>query len=403
MDTIDELGRRAARTALAEAEAYTDVEAGLARILADEEDVDWNVDGGSRRGWVVVLAAAAAVVAAVTAGVVWSQEDPSPRLVPGTSPEVTPAPTTPATPELTTPATPAPTTPTTEAPTTTTPPTTTSLPPDDSSPLATLAEAIGASTAIATEPGKVSVFTAGTTMEVATPRDAYVQTDGDFLWWYIITGETSRSAAATLDGTIVCEVEGAIHRVRQEADGGYVASVERPDEIAGIGEEIAVPNYAVDCDTGAIEPIEPVSWRWEVGTRRIERIGDSTFTSSHDAEGNGDVTNEAGISINGDDYAGQHTFSADGSRVVYGDMDALATPHVTNVLRSRDTTSGELLWSAELDRPVGLTYWYGDRIVALAPADGVPGGPYEAVIVLDALTGDVIETVPTTLDLAFVD
>ena len=53
MDTIDELGRRAARTALAEAEAYTDVEAGLARILADEEDVDWNVDGGGRRrgGW----------------------------------------------------------------------------------------------------------------------------------------------------------------------------------------------------------------------------------------------------------------------------------------------------------------------------------------------------------------
>ena len=105
MDTIDELGRRAARTALAEAEAYTDVDAGLARILADDEDVEWNADGGSRRGWVVVLAAAAAVVAAVTAGVVWSQDDPSPRLVPGTPPEVTPAPTTPATPEPTTPAT----------------------------------------------------------------------------------------------------------------------------------------------------------------------------------------------------------------------------------------------------------------------------------------------------------
>ena len=50
MDTIDELGRRAARTALAEAEAYTDVEAGLARILADQEDVAWNIDSGRRRG-----------------------------------------------------------------------------------------------------------------------------------------------------------------------------------------------------------------------------------------------------------------------------------------------------------------------------------------------------------------
>ena len=173
-----------------------------------------------------------------------------------------------------------------------------------------------------------------------------------------------------------------------------MASVERPDEIAGISEEIAVPNYAVDCDTGSIEPIEPVSWRWEVGTRRIERIGDRTFTHNYDAEGNGDVTNEAGISINGDDYAGYHEFSADGSRVVYGDMTDRI--HVTTILRSRDTTTGELLWSAELDQPVGLTYWYGDRVVALAPADGVPGLAYEAVIVLDAATGEVIETVPTT-------
>jgi outer membrane protein assembly factor BamB len=114
------------------------------------------------------------------------------------------------------------------------------------------------------------------------------------------------------------------------------------------------------------------------------------------------VTNESGISINGDDYAGYHTFSADGSRVVYGDMSGQPSPHVTNVLRSRDTTTGELLWSAELDRPVTVTHWYGDRIVALAPSGGVPGATYEAVIVLDALTGDVITTVPTSLDIAFV-
>ena len=94
------------------------------------------------------------------------------------------------------------------------------------------------------------------------------------------------------------------------------------------------------------------------------------------------MTNEAGISINGDDYAGYHDFNADGSRVVYGDMTDLI--HVTTMLRSRDTTTGELLWSTELDRPVGPTHWYGDRIVALAPADGVPGGDHEAVIVLDA-------------------
>ena len=38
MDTIDELGHRAARAALADAEAHTDVEAGLA--LADSLDLD---------------------------------------------------------------------------------------------------------------------------------------------------------------------------------------------------------------------------------------------------------------------------------------------------------------------------------------------------------------------------
>jgi hypothetical protein len=114
------------------------------------------------------------------------------------------------------------------------------------------------------------------------------------------------------------------------------------------------------------------------------------------------VTNESGISINGDDYAGYDTFSADGSRVAHGDMRALASPHVTNVLRSRDTTKGELLWSADLDQPVGMTHWYGDRLAVQVLATGEAGPGYQAVIVLDALTGDVINTVLSSLDLAFV-
>ena len=57
-------------------------------------------------------------------------------------------------------------------------PTTTVPRVDPSSPLATLAEAIGASTAIAREPRKVTVFADGATTEVATPPDVYVETDG---------------------------------------------------------------------------------------------------------------------------------------------------------------------------------------------------------------------------------
>jgi hypothetical protein len=387
MDTIDELGRRAAQAALADAEAYSDVEAGLARILGGEEDVEWNADGGTRRRW-VVLAVAAAVVAAVTAGVVWSQQDSSPTLVPATPPDVTPEPTTPVT----------------SAPTTTVAPTTTSVPPvDRPSPLARLAEAIGASTGIARAPGKVTVYADGTTTKVATPPDVYVQTDGIFLWWNTVTGDTVQSTAVTLDGTIVCDVDGTIHRVRQKADGGYVASVERADQISDPGAaESAIPHYAVDCETGETQPIAPITWTREGGSRFVQRVGDRTFTGVGDAEGNADVTNESGVSINGDDYAGYHTFSADGSRVVYGDMSGQPSPHVTSVLRSRDTTTGEPLWSARLEHPVGPTHWYGDRIVAQVLENGGAGPGYEAVIVLDALTGDVITTVPTSLDIAFV-
>jgi hypothetical protein len=305
-----------------------------------------------------------------------------------------------ATPSQTGPAaTVAPTTlsPATVPPTTATPPTLA-----EPAPVVTLAEAIGANELVVREPGRITVYRDGAPTEAATPDGVYVQTDGTFLWWDIVTGETTnRSAAATLDATVVCEVDGSIHRIRVDPDGGYVASVERPNP-APDGSETPVPNFAVDCETGAEQPIETVSWTREGGSRYVEYVGERTFTFEADAEGNADGTNEDGISINGDDYAGYYEFSGDGSRVVYGDMDALASPHVTDVLRSRDTTTGELLWTSELDRPVTATYWYGDRIVALVPSDGVPGTTYEAVIVLDALTGDVVTTVPTSLDIAFV-
>ena len=92
METIDEIGRRAAQAALAEAQTYIDIEAGLARVMADE-DVELNTSGGGRRRW-VVLAAAAAVIAAVAAGVVWARYEPSSQIGPATPPEVTPQPTT---------------------------------------------------------------------------------------------------------------------------------------------------------------------------------------------------------------------------------------------------------------------------------------------------------------------
>ena len=270
-----------------------------------------------------------------------------------------------------------------------------------SSPLATLAEAIGASTAIAREPGKVTVFADGTTTEVATPPDVYVQTDGTLLWWDIVTGETtSRSAAATLDGTIVCEVEGVIHRIRQDPDGGYVASVERAR-----GDRR--PPRRPPCRTtpSTVSPAIRSRSNPSGGRGRsapdYRAVGDRTFTDSDDAEGNADVTNEAGISINGDDYAGYHDVlrrripgrvrrhdgpdSRDDRLAVTRHHDGRAAVE----RRARSTGRPDVLVRRSHRRP-------GPR--RRRSRRGV-----EAVIVLDAVTGEVIETVPTTLDLAFVD
>ena len=59
MTTIDEIGRRAARDVLADTEAATDVDAGLARLLAD---TDRGPQPSGRR-WAVVAAVATVTAA----------------------------------------------------------------------------------------------------------------------------------------------------------------------------------------------------------------------------------------------------------------------------------------------------------------------------------------------------
>ncbi len=50
-------------------------------------------------------------------------------------------------------------------------------------------------------------------------------------------------------------------------------------------------------------------------------------------------------------------------------MDAIATPHLSPLLRARDTTTGELLWSVDLGAPAAGLWWYGDRVLAVIPSD----------------------------------
>ena len=65
--------------------------------------------------------------------------------------------------------------------------------------------------------------------------------------------------------------------------------------------------------------------------------------------------------------------------------------HVPDCLRSRDTTTGELLWTRRA-RPARRPDCTGTATASSSlPRGGVPGVAREAVIVLDAVTGDVID------------
>lgn len=238
------------------------------------------------------------------------------------------------------------------------------------------------------------------------PAEAFLWVEGDFVFWQDNVENDAgvpwpHTWATRFDGTEVCEVDGHMHRLR-EVNGRLVASVERPDELpASWDREVPVPNSAVDCASGERTPIDPITWMREGGSRGITRVADRTFTYEGDAEGNADVTNESGISINGDDYAGYHTYSPDGSRVVYADFTDAPGPHYTDRIRARDTTTGELLWTVEMPGMFASLHHSEDRVlVAYPPPTADPMSPWEAtswVDVHDAETGRLLLTVPTVI------
>lgn len=287
-------------------------------------------------------------------------------------------------------------------------PAVTGLPPlVDAAALPTIAVATTASTIAAVLPdGRVATLADGETSVFTPPvEDRSPWSDGSFLFWQEAVDDPDgtvayRSVVTTFAGDVICETDGQAHRVTVLPDGGYVASTNRMDLAPPAdGSEVAVPNEAVDCQTGEATPIDPVSWRGEGSYRIIEEVSDRTFTFLGDAEGNADAVNEDGIVINGDDYAGLHTFSPDASEVVYG-VYGDAGPHLSTDIRVRDTTGGELRWSAELDRPFGVLHHVGQRVVADQPPLAQSIEPWmstEYLVVHDASTGDRIADVPTAL------
>jgi hypothetical protein len=285
-------------------------------------------------------------------------------------------------------------------------PTVVGLPPlTGATSLATIADITQASTVVAAlGDGRVVTWVDGRTSEIPAPPDAWTRSDGRFVYWstYPDGAESSLTTAAGLDGSIVCEAAGNMGSVRQRSNGSFVATVERDNEATPTPTEYPIPNYAVDCATGASTAIDPVSFHFEGGARTVKSVAGRTFTVHYDAEGNGDIVNTDGISINGDDYAGFHTFSPDGTRVVYGDYGGGVSPHITRDIAVRNTVDGSLLWRTELPRSFAALEVTDRTVVAALPSRDAQYEPWsntELLAVFDASDGTPLASVPTSIEI----
>lgn len=275
--------------------------------------------------------------------------------------------------------------------------------------VAVTADLVGATTIVAEPPGSgVVSWVDGDVFQVSPRDDVVASSDGRFVFWSEwdvevddgVPAETS--FAFTLEGEAVCEVSGRIHRLRETAEGAFVASVEREDEPPPRDvDEWPIPNFAVRCETGEETAIDPVSFRREGGGRSTEVIAGRVFTWSWDAEGNADVVNDDGVSVNGEDYAGWHVFSPDAGLVAYGDYGS-GNPHETDTIRVRDTVDGAERWSTELERSFNRLIVTEDRVIVGLPPERVGyefWSATESIAVFDLETGERLATIPTDVDL----
>lgn len=441
MDTIEQLGRRAGAAALAAATQIAAPDDGLRRIMDDAATVVPSLASRrtrwSAQRWTVALAATAGLMAAVAAGVLAVRDDDTRHLGPNPTPsgppvasssptaptiETTTAPPTstvqpPTTPLSTaSPASVAPTQvapestavgpPPATAPTSSTEPATPApvfgSPSARTSELVALAGALGATRlAVETDDG-LTVLHDGAAFDIAT-SSKWMWFDGDHVYAQI-GPESEQFLVMRPDGSVACEGDGRIQRIRQRQDGTYIATVIRETDM-GVSDSVLqpIPSFAIDCTTGDDQPIAPVAWSREAGGQSTLLVESRTFTVTSDAEGNADVVNEAGVSVNGQDYAGYHAFSADGSTVVYGDMSSAGSPHVSTRLRARDTTEGATLWSADLADLFNRIWVWGDRVAVghLSSVESVDLSTV-SVTVLDLASGALLAQVPVDQAVVYV-
>lgn len=261
----------------------------------------------------------------------------------------------------------------------------------DQSMVPIVAADLNASTVLATFGDEQVLWHDGSFVELHEETSGFnLWSDGRFVYGLLVGADEvpERSVAMTLDGEIVCTAIGRARHATTRTDGSYVMAVEGPEP-----KDDTIPLFAVDCASGDSQPIEPaVVFTGDGGTRITERIAGRVFTGFGDAEGNADFFNEDGRSLNGDDYAGYHTFTDDASIVVYGDMGVGSGPHFSPVIRARDTTDGRELWTTEFEQPFQHIFHVGDHTAVLFHADFdalFDQNPVsDRAVLFDTVTGD---------------
>ncbi len=270
--------------------------------------------------------------------------------------------------------------------------------------LTAFATTVGAETVVAQVQSTLYVYQDGHRSSLHLGPMVWAWSDGDFIYQTSAEGGfTFFSSASLLNGTVVCETDLPMHHATERNDGTYVMAVTEQEAVTFDNLEgqdtYPVPAFAVDCQTGDSQAIDPFMTYGigETGYGFVKRVAGREFTGLGDNEGNADMVNEQDISLNGDDYAGYHTFSPDGSMVAYGDFTNSGSPHYTTTVRTRDTNSGELLWEKRLDMAFSGLHFFDDHLLVelIDPAEaGLM--PSDSVVVLDRSTG--AEVVSASLD-----
>ena len=278
----------------------------------------------------------------------------------------------------------------------------------NASDLAAFARLVGAETVVAHVEKTLFILKDG--IQSSRPIElGWAWSDGRFIYESSAEGgKTFRSTASLLSGEVVCETKLPLHHATQRSDDSYVMAVtEHETDTANNWEEqspYAIPTFAVDCQTGESQAIASFMTYGvgETGYGFVDRVAGREFTGFGDAEGNADMVNEQGISLNGDDYAGYHTFSPDGSLVAYGDFTNSGSPHYTTTVKVRDTNSGALLWESQLVEVFAQIHFLENRVLLELIDPTTTGSTPIAIVVLDLSTGTEVASASVDFDLLYV-